>query len=195
MKLADFGASRALATHSHAAATVVGTPYYMAPEVVRSLPYSEPADVWGLGTILYELLTLRRPYAAPSLAALMHAIVSHPVDAAPLAASGYPPDVWRLATGDALLHPEPARRLTLVGLEQALAAMPPLTSPLLDAHHSLMNGIAIAADGDHETGGVGAPREPPPPSPLPSGPSPSSAFLASQLGTTTNPSLLSMAGA
>ena len=35
MKLADFGISRALAAHESAAKTMVGTPYYMSPEILK----------------------------------------------------------------------------------------------------------------------------------------------------------------
>ena len=37
---------------------------YMAPEVLNSAPYGQPADVWSLGVVLFELLTLSRPFKA-----------------------------------------------------------------------------------------------------------------------------------
>lgn len=47
------------------AKTTVGTPAYMAPEVMSSSnkdPYSFKADVWSVGMVLYELMTLKMPY-------------------------------------------------------------------------------------------------------------------------------------
>lgn len=40
LKLADFGISRALAAHESAAKTMVGTPYYMSPEILKVRPFS-----------------------------------------------------------------------------------------------------------------------------------------------------------
>jgi len=40
----------------------VGTPYYVAPEIVRGDPYGLASDVWSLGCLLYELSTLRSPF-------------------------------------------------------------------------------------------------------------------------------------
>jgi calcium-dependent protein kinase len=37
--------------------TVVGTPYYIAPEIIRGQPYGLQCDVWSLGVILFMLLT------------------------------------------------------------------------------------------------------------------------------------------
>ena len=39
----------------------------MAPEVLRHEPYGLPADLWSVGVILYELLTLTRPFEARGL--------------------------------------------------------------------------------------------------------------------------------
>ena len=71
VKLGDFGISRALSTQTSMAETVVGTPYYMSPEVVNSEMYAEPADAWAIGVILYELLALERPFDGANIAALV----------------------------------------------------------------------------------------------------------------------------
>lgn len=39
--------------------SVVGTMLYACPEIVQSQPYSENADVWSLGCIMYELASLQ----------------------------------------------------------------------------------------------------------------------------------------
>lgn len=42
--------------------TTLGTPYYMAPEVMKGKGYSFYADLWSLGIIIYELYTGRFPF-------------------------------------------------------------------------------------------------------------------------------------
>ena len=40
------------------AKTMVGTPYYISPEIIEGKPYSLMTDIWSLGVILYELCAL-----------------------------------------------------------------------------------------------------------------------------------------
>jgi serine/threonine-protein kinase CTR1 len=44
----------------------VGTPQWMAPELLREDRYTEKADVFSFGVILWELVTLQKPYEALS---------------------------------------------------------------------------------------------------------------------------------
>ena len=55
LKLADFGLSRFL--EDDLAKTWVGTPLYMAPEIVNCQKYDSKADIWSLGLVFYELVT------------------------------------------------------------------------------------------------------------------------------------------
>lgn len=59
IKLGDFGISRVLEHSLDVANTVVGTPYYMSPEVCESKPYTYKSDIWSVGCVLYELCTLK----------------------------------------------------------------------------------------------------------------------------------------
>lgn len=53
LKLIDFGTSKIVHTRTY---TVVGTPHYMAPEVIIGKGYSLPVDIWSVGICLYEFL-------------------------------------------------------------------------------------------------------------------------------------------
>ena len=46
---------------------VLGSPLYMAPELVNRQPYSEKVDVWSLGVITYQLLSGRTPFESDSI--------------------------------------------------------------------------------------------------------------------------------
>ncbi len=55
--ICDFGVSALLATTSSKRNTLTGTPYWMAPEVVQSVPaYDTKADIWSLGIMIYEII-------------------------------------------------------------------------------------------------------------------------------------------
>jgi len=53
IKLADFGIARILASTREKASTFIGTPYYLAPELVDSKPYAVAVDIWSLGVLIY----------------------------------------------------------------------------------------------------------------------------------------------
>mmetsp|Transcript_1069 Transcript_1069/g.1373 ORF Transcript_1069/g.1373 Transcript_1069/m.1373 type:complete len:511 (+) Transcript_1069:180-1712(+) len=55
-KIADFGVSKEVSTIQNKAMSVIGTPYWMAPEVIQEMPYDGRADVWSLGITLIELV-------------------------------------------------------------------------------------------------------------------------------------------
>eukprot|EP00930_Biecheleria_cincta_P071509 TRINITY_DN59001_c0_g1_i1.p1 TRINITY_DN59001_c0_g1~~TRINITY_DN59001_c0_g1_i1.p1 ORF type:complete len:683 (+),score=140.64 TRINITY_DN59001_c0_g1_i1:148-2196(+) len=76
VKLGDFGISRVLEGSIEAAITVVGTPYYMSPEVCENKPYTFKSDVWSLGCVLYELCVLKHAFSADNLLGLVYKIVS-----------------------------------------------------------------------------------------------------------------------
>ncbi|GFY48916.1 hypothetical protein TNIN_248632 [Trichonephila inaurata madagascariensis] len=54
---------------------VVGTPCYISPELCEGKPYNQKSDIWALGCILYELMTLKRPFDASTLPALIMKIM------------------------------------------------------------------------------------------------------------------------
>ena len=58
-KLGDFGIARVLNATQELAKTACGTPYYMSPEICDNRPYNDKSDVWSMGCLLYEMITLK----------------------------------------------------------------------------------------------------------------------------------------
>ena len=56
------------------AATAVGTPYYLSPEICQNKKYNQKSDIWSLGCVLYELATMRHAFEAPSMRALIQKV-------------------------------------------------------------------------------------------------------------------------
>ncbi|KAH9756112.1 serine/threonine-protein kinase TIO [Citrus sinensis] len=89
VRLCDFGFARAMSANTVVLRSIkgldgfetilIGTPLYMAPELVREQPYNHTADLWSLGVILYELFVGQPPFYTNSVYALIRHIVKDPV--------------------------------------------------------------------------------------------------------------------
>lgn len=75
VKLGDFGISREI-SEKHLAKTMIGTPYFMCPEILLGRRYGFPADIWAAGCILFELMTGRHAFTGNSKEELFGNITS-----------------------------------------------------------------------------------------------------------------------
>ena len=62
----------------------LGTPYYMAPELVEARTYDERVDVWSLGCIVYVLLSGKIPFSGNKIDDIADAILTKEVDFDPI---------------------------------------------------------------------------------------------------------------
>lgn len=65
VKLGDFGIAREV-SNNELAHTLIGTPYFMCPELLRGQSYGFPADVWAAGCVLFELMARRHAFTGKS---------------------------------------------------------------------------------------------------------------------------------
>ena len=105
VKIGDFGIARILQHTYDLVHTAIGTPYYLSPEICQEKPYNQKSDIWSLGCILYEMLTLRHAFDANSMKGLVLKILKGSYPAIP---SNYSEDVKALVSD--LLTKDPSKR-------------------------------------------------------------------------------------
>ncbi|WP_406169727.1 serine/threonine-protein kinase [Streptomyces sp. NBC_00996] len=139
--LTDFGVAKLIDSPRRTRATkIIGTPDYLAPEIIEGLPPRAAVDIYALATVLYELLAGFTPFGGGHPGAVLRRHVTETVVPLP----GIPDELWQLIVQ--CLAKAPASRLRASELgarlrEQLplLAGMPPLDVDSPDAE---------SADGD-----------------------------------------------
>jgi serum/glucocorticoid-regulated kinase 2 len=115
VKLGDFGLAKAGIQHSCEGATsMCGTPEYMAPEVLAQQGHGFCVDYWGLGMLVYEMMTGLPPWYTTDRTRLFRRLRSAPLDI---------PTYFSQASANcvsALLDRNPRRRLGVTGIRAAM---------------------------------------------------------------------------
>uniref|UniRef100_A0A8B9CKX6 Serine/threonine-protein kinase Nek4 n=1 Tax=Anser brachyrhynchus TaxID=132585 RepID=A0A8B9CKX6_9AVES len=75
IKVGDLGIARVLENQYDMASTLIGTPYYMSPELFSNKPYNCKSDVWALGCCVYEMATLKHAFNAKDMNSLVYRII------------------------------------------------------------------------------------------------------------------------
>jgi len=73
------GIARVLEGAGDMATTLIGTPYYMSPELFSNRPYNHKSDVWALGCCVYEMTTLKHAFNAKDMNSLVYKILKEKV--------------------------------------------------------------------------------------------------------------------
>ncbi|HEV2638178.1 MAG TPA: protein kinase [Actinocrinis sp.] len=119
-RLTDFGIARLVDGPRRTRATrIVGTPDYLAPEVIEGCPAGPPVDVYALGTVLFELITGWTPFGGGHPGAVLRRHVTETFPDVP----GMPPQLAELLA--ACLSKAPAARLTAAELAVRLRELAP----------------------------------------------------------------------
>ena len=72
-KIGDLNVSKVV--HLGMGVTQTGTPYYASPEVWENKPYDSKSDIWSLGCVTYEMLTLHPPFRAEDMDGLYNKVM------------------------------------------------------------------------------------------------------------------------
>ncbi|XP_009865252.1 PREDICTED: serine/threonine-protein kinase Nek4, partial [Apaloderma vittatum] len=75
IKVGDLGIAKVLDNQYDMASTLIGTPYYMSPELFSNKPYNYKSDVWALGCCVYEMATLKHAFNAKDMNSLVYRII------------------------------------------------------------------------------------------------------------------------
>uniref|UniRef100_UPI001C840D07 serine/threonine-protein kinase n=1 Tax=Streptomyces beigongshangae TaxID=2841597 RepID=UPI001C840D07 len=126
--LTDFGVAKLIDSPRRTRATkIIGTPDYLAPEIIEGLPPRAAVDIYALATVLYELLAGFTPFGGGHPGAILRRHVTETVVPLP----GIPEELWQLLVQ--CLAKAPASRLRASELGERLreqlpllAGMPPL---------------------------------------------------------------------
>jgi predicted ATPase len=109
-RLSDFGVAQQAGYESLTGpSAIVGTLDYLCPEALTGQRLDAGADLWGMGALLFEMLTQRRPFGGDHPAAVLHAIVSSPPLDLESLCPDCPPELIDLTYR--LLEKDPAQRV------------------------------------------------------------------------------------
>jgi len=115
--ITDFGLAKLKETNCSQMLSVVGTMFYSCPEIVKNEPYTDKADIWALGCVLYEICCLEPPFCTSNMLALATKITQSDYDATKL--SAYSSLVATVVQHCLIV--EPAKRPDVVGVAGLVA--------------------------------------------------------------------------
>ena len=90
VKLMDFGIVKTEDVNLTQVGFALGTPHYVAPELIQGLPVTALVDVYSFGVLLYEVLTGRRAIQADTVERIFFLILHEPIPMEPMTAADIP---------------------------------------------------------------------------------------------------------
>ena len=136
-KLGDFGIAKVLENSMDFAKTMVGSPFYLSPEICNGEAYNSKTDVWSLGCVFYEMCTLKPAFGANNMGNVIVKIMMQHQDPIP---KMYSKELGDLI--DAMLQKNPVDRPTMAEILDAnlfRSKTPEVPRPTISSDANIMN--------------------------------------------------------
>ena len=93
LKITDFGFAKCYDPSEGGLTETLGSPLYMAPEIIKKLPYDASVDIWAVGVLTYIMLSGRPPFKGKTKDDVFVEITSKNIN--------YSGDIWKKNSKDA----------------------------------------------------------------------------------------------
>ncbi|HLJ48379.1 MAG TPA: bifunctional serine/threonine-protein kinase/formylglycine-generating enzyme family protein [Bryobacteraceae bacterium] len=112
-KLMDFGIAKAKELNLTRTGFTLGTPHYMAPEMLMGKPPTPQVDIYSFGIMLFELFCGKKPIDADTVERIFYAVINEPLPVKVLEEAGVPEPLREIILQ--CTHKNPAERLQTFG--------------------------------------------------------------------------------
>jgi eukaryotic-like serine/threonine-protein kinase len=143
-KIMDFGVAHLASSSMTRTGSFLGTPSYMAPEQITQGATTAATDIFAVGAVLYQLLSMMKPFDAPTLQNLLFKIITEKPRSVTELTPGLPPALDRIVMK--ALEKEPSQRYSsaLDMANELTSVRSKLSGPSYPASISLSASVADA---------------------------------------------------
>ena len=145
-KIMDFGVAHLASSSMTSTGSILGTPTYMAPEQITEGKTSPATDIFAVGGVLYQVLTLKKPFEAPTLQNLFFKIITETPRTITELMPGLPPALDRIVRKAMAKEPTDRYASALDMANDLTNVRSKLSGPSYPASVSLSASVASAIE-------------------------------------------------
>ncbi len=145
-KIMDFGVAHLASSSMTSTGSILGTPTYMAPEQITEGKTSPATDIFATGGVLFQILTLMKPFDAPTLQNLFFKIITEEPRRVSELMPGLPPSLDRIVLKAMAKEPSDRYASALDMANDLTAVRSKLSGPSYPASVSLSASVASAIE-------------------------------------------------
>ena len=145
-KIMDFGVAHLASSSMTSTGSILGTPTYMAPEQITEGKTSPATDIFAVGGVLYQILTLMKPFDAPTLQNLFYKIITEKPRPVSELMPGLPPALDRIVQKAMAKEPSDRYASALDMANDLTSVRSKLSGPSYPASVSLSASVASAIE-------------------------------------------------